>query len=1101
MSEANKSDENGSYLDSDSEDIPDSIVSSTPATNQQLKSISPLRETIYSDIITSSLSYKKTPELNDQEPDFMSEADGIVPLSFSKVIENVEKYDFKFGEQLTLKKFPKINYDVSLIDQTTIEFFLIHVHEEENKLFLFGKNVCYDKGTTICIEILEPVYYLYFYPIFGREDMLIDEVRELAIELGGYIIQSEFKKMKYCFGLELVDNEANWLEVCLPAKCDIKSFPQNGKNYSLLCGTTYSLAENFEMHRGIKGPQYLRASNLVQSEPVTFCPMFSVTNIDNISPVPTKVDYLPPPLNVCTIALGTFFDEGTHSHHIYLISCRVFMNHDFITYKENIVHTFITSPDADNENPGIDKSVKSESVTICRNEKKLLTMFVRLIDKLDIDLLCSYTMLSTDISILFDRMKTLNVQDWYRIGRVNRTSKITTKPNSQLCLSGRIPVDIRTGCQEFLKLPANDLSSVALQEFSIKRQQIDHLDIVKDLKDPSHAVNYVEYHVRDTAILVKLMEKIQLLELTFRLSQVSGCSWAKVLTSKMSYRCESILLHTFKSKNFVLPDKKPKTKAPPKKGKFRGGTVLQPKKGFYDTCVALLDFNSLYPSVICEYNLCFTTVDRRNPTYQAAVECPNRGVLPGIMEDLTRMRNELKEMMSKTENSFDSDRLYIKQQAIKFLSNAIYGYLGYSGSRFESNEIAALVTERGRAVLQDTVDTVESSGKYSVIYGDTDSVMVNTGTKNIDEAIKIAESISTKVTNKYKFLKLAMSGIFTKMLLVTKKKYAVTVYDSPGKSHREVKGLDMVRRDWCQLTKYLSSFVLDQMMNNDDRRLTVKNCLDELANAASLLKGQTPSKEGQLKKVTKEMLIIYRQLNKRINEYSDKRQNPHVSIAMRMIARGDKVPHHATIPMIVACPDVRELSDKVKLPDEISDISEVDSQWYLVNQILPPIIRLFAPYGSVGSSRIAQSLGLTVLESSKRIDNSENTFNEEIPHTRQLYYNCLECGERCLFTRDFVSSFRCGYCNITHSWKPVCNRLVQDVRSYLTESMQCGRSGDEIHSTLRFFLGIFTNRKIITEEDEDYEEFRQYMERSISRIIDSHAYNHIDMSTMILFKN
>lgn len=112
----------------------------------------------------------------------------------------------------------------------------------------------------------------------------------------------------------------------------------------------------------------------------------------------------------------------------------------------------------------------------------------------------------------------------------------------------------------------------------------------------------------------------------------TGNVMSRTLMGGRSERNEFLLLHAFTERNFIVPDKQYRKKPvqyvdefdmddtmygqQPKRGQsgkrkpaYMGGLVLEPRKGFYDKLILLMDFNSLYPSIIQEYNICFTTVN------------------------------------------------------------------------------------------------------------------------------------------------------------------------------------------------------------------------------------------------------------------------------------------------------------------------------------------------------------------------------------------------------------------------------------------------------------------------------------------------------------
>lgn len=137
-------------------------------------------------------------------------------------------------------------------------------------------------------------------------------------------------------------------------------------------------------------------------------------------------------------------------------------------------------------------------------------------------------------------------------------------------------------------------------------------------------MKYVTHCEADTYFIAALSLRLQMLSLTKVLTNLAGNSWARTLSGTRAERNEYILLHEFHRNKYICPDKysmklqkaeermedEEESTDKKKKEKYKGGLVFEPEKGLYDRFVLVMDFNSLYPSIIQEFNICFTTVDR-----------------------------------------------------------------------------------------------------------------------------------------------------------------------------------------------------------------------------------------------------------------------------------------------------------------------------------------------------------------------------------------------------------------------------------------------------------------------------------------------------------
>lgn len=570
------------------------------------------------------------------------------------------------------------------------------------------------------------------------------------------------------------------------------------------------------------------------------------------------------------------------------------------------------------------------------------------------------------------------------------------------CIAGRLLCDTYLSSRDLLREISYSLTQIAKTQLNKDRKEIAPNDILKMFQTSESLMELIEYGETDAWLSMELMFHLSVLPLTRQLTNISGNLWGRTLQGARAQRVEYLLLHAFHAKKYIVPDKFSSHSKEAKmtkrrmnngsedknvdeldideaniesdfanydhvKGKkgpaYSGGLVLEPKRGLYDKYVLLLDFNSLYPSIIQEYNICFTTIQRsqdglvpRLPSSKAT------GVLPELLKTLVERRKMVKSWMGGA-TGLKLRQFDIQQQALKLTANSMYGCLGFSNSRFYAKPLAELITLQGREILQSTVDLVQNNLNLEVIYGDTDSIMIYSGLDDIVKATAIARKVAQEVNKKYRCLEIDLDGIYKRMLLLKKKKYAaVKIQFKDGIAYEviERKGLDMVRRDWSLLSKELGDFCLGQILSGG----SCEEVVESIHN--SLVKVQEEMRNGQ---IALEKYIITKTLTKPPEAYPDARNQPHVQVALRLkqlgyctgCSKGDTVPYVVCYEQGTSSGSSTGIAQRARHPDELkTDDGKwmIDIDYYLSQQIHPVVSRLCASIQGTSPERLADCLGL-----------------------------------------------------------------------------------------------------------------------------------------------
>ncbi|MEM3127367.1 MAG: DNA-directed DNA polymerase, partial [Candidatus Woesearchaeota archaeon] len=379
---------------------------------------------------------------------------------------------------------------------------------------------------------------------------------------------------------------------------------------------------------------------------------------------------------------------------------------------------------------------------------------------------------------------------------------------------------------------------------------------------------------------------------------------------------------------------------------YKGGLILEPIIGIHEN-IMIVDFRSLYPSIIISHNIGLDTLNCKccSEKNKKTWFCKNKkSIYATIVERLLERRARIEELSKKEE----TPSLIARDKAIKTLSNAVYGYFGYPASRWYNFSVAKEITSLGRKYIEDTIEQWKKEGFYP-IYADTDSVFLKLQTKTRKQALETLQKINLSLPEP---MKLELEGFFKIALFVSakehgfgaKKKYALVDDDDIITT----KGFETQRSNYSLIAKKTQQTILELLLRgkNQDAQKYVQKTIE------MLLKKEVPISN----------VIISVQLQKDISKYEA--ISPHVAIAKQMIAKGIEVKQGMMINYVV-CRGEGIIRDKAKLPEDVKE-DEYDSKYYIENQIIPIVKPIFDAIGVELPQLPEQSKLVTFIKQEKK---------------------------------------------------------------------------------------------------------------------------------------
>jgi DNA polymerase I len=456
--------------------------------------------------------------------------------------------------------------------------------------------------------------------------------------------------------------------------------------------------------------------------------------------------------------------------------------------------------------------------TICiyTDEVALLKAFVTYISARDPDVLSGWNFVEFDMPYITGRMERLGL-------RPDTLARIPGQTERN-ALRGRALFDLLTAYKKMhatLK-ESYRLDAVALEE--VGEQKVRYTGTISDLWKKQPAL-LVEYNFKDVELCVAINKKDNIIEFYREIARYVGCPLDKTLNSSSVI---DVFVLRKASGTYVLP-----SKGFANAEEFEGATVFEPSRGVREN-VVVLDLKSLYPMAMMTIN---ASPETKDP--QGELKAPNgirfkkqpNGLTRSIISELLKERDEKKALRNTFAFGSPNYVMYdMQQNVLKVIMNTYYGVSGYTRFRLFDREIGSAVTSVGRAIIEHTRRVIEQQG-YKVIYGDTDSCMVQLPPLDQEKTIELALAIEKRLNESYQefaktelnadthFFSIKFEKIYARFFQAGKKKrYAGSLAWKEGKVVHEtdIVGFEIKRSDTPQITKVVQMKVMEMILAGEE---------------------------------------------------------------------------------------------------------------------------------------------------------------------------------------------------------------------------------------------------------------------------------------------